>query len=193
MRDECCHRWMTTTERRAWHPDMLAVAKGAICRALYRDFLIIFLACALAPGIASAWTLLGTVGEEIAVPVEVFIAPNSVEDLGDGQFLAKTLNVYPHTIAGIDFFDQNGGHVYDTRYPHRSYVLTAVYDCPRRMTAKVRTVYFAGERPATRDEVYDLVERDILFMGQYLGIPSESLVLDAICAPKELQEFDSLS
>lgn len=162
-------------------------------RLVARSFLTAFLSGVLLPGSTSAWILLGTVGDDISFPVDVFIDPNSVEDLGEGRFLVETLNVYPHMIAGIDLFGQTGGHVYDTRFPHRSYVLTAVYDCPRRMTAKVRTVYFAGARPISRDEVYHLVEREVVFMGEYPGIPSESLVLDKICDPKRQQNFDLLS
>lgn len=194
LRGEFHDRSRASTGKQTRRLAMIAEARRTMCRSVFsRGFLILFLAFALHPRIVSASTLLGTVGEEIASPVDVFIDPNTVKDLGDGQFMAKTLNVYPHTIAGIDFFDHAGGHVYDTRYPHRSYVLTAIYDCPRRMTAKVRTVYYSGRRPASGAAVYNLAESDVVFIGQYPGIPSESLVLDVICAPQKLPESDLLS
>lgn len=142
---------------------------------------------------ASTWTYLGTRGAELFVPTDVFIDWNSVEDLGADQFLVKTLNVLPNTVAGIDFFDPEDGHVYDMRYPHQSYILEAIYDCSRHMTAVVRSTYFSGERPARENEVYDAIESDVVFMGQYLGIPSESLVLDAVCDMTGMRRFDFLS
>lgn len=154
---------------------------------------ILVLALALSPKIASAWTLLGTIGDEISSPEEVFIDDNTIEDMAEEKILAQTLHVYRHKIAGIDFFDEERGYIYDTRFLHRSYVRTAVYDCTRRMTATIRIVYYSGQRPASDDTVYELREEPPVFYGQVPGIPSATEVLDFICSLNEPQNPDLLS
>lgn len=146
----------------------------------------------LFPSTASAWTYLGIYGAEIAAPSKMYIDWNAVVDLGDNQFLVKTLNVHANMMMGIDLPDRTGGLVYDMRYPHRSYITTEIYDCERRMIATIRTEYYYGKRPEKDQMVFDQVEEDPVFFGDIPGLPMKHPALDAVCAPKPLQEFELL-
>lgn len=70
------------------HPAMIAETSGRMLRSSVAGGSVIFvLALALSPRIASVWTPLGTIGDEIAFPEDVFIDENTIEDLGEEKIL----------------------------------------------------------------------------------------------------------
>lgn len=144
------------------------------------------------PAVASTWTYLGIYGAEIRAPTDMFIDWNAIEDLGDNQFLVETLNVHPQMMIGIDFPVETDAMFYFMSAPHRSYVAIEIYDCERRMIATIRRIYYFGERPEKDQLVFDWIEEDPMFYGDIPGLPMKHPALDAVCAPKPLQEFDLL-
>ncbi|SHG84228.1 hypothetical protein [Marivita hallyeonensis] len=136
----------------------------------------------LLPSSASAWTYLGTVGGEIAFPTDVYVDWDTYNALDGDVFAVDTLSVYPHTIAGIDFFDDESGQVYDLRYPHRSYLTEALFDCEESTVTLMRTVYYSGSRPSPSGEVFNMIEDNVAFLPVGLLQLGETTVLDLVCA-----------
>lgn len=113
---------------------------------------------ACADGLGHNWKFLGESND--GSRTKVFLRTDAVEDWGDGNFYVTRLLVSPVTQMGIFVYDFDGTEHLDSRYPYRSKVVQAIYDCRRRMSADARTFYYEGETPEIGGIVYEKVEND---------------------------------
>ena len=138
-----------------------------------------------APQAVFGWTFLGVEDQEIALPTEVYIDWDSRQKIESGIVIVDTLHVLSMMQHGIDVFYPDGIHAYDLRYVHRSYLKTAAYDCAEREWAEIKVTYYPGKKPEEGSQVFQRIEDLPVFNGPVLGLPSKTLVLDAVCEQRD--------
>lgn len=119
---------------------------------------------ACADSLGHNWKFLGESSD--GSRTKVFLKTDAVEDWGDGNFFVTSLLVSPVTQLGIAVYDFDGTEHIDDRYPYKSKVVLAVYDCKRRLSAQARAFYYEGEIPTKDGVVYEEVENDPLLFPE---------------------------